>query len=343
MGDFFKRNRLRFLLCILALLIGVLLYAAMQSGQTTGVMGVVLSEILLIPGNMLIHHIAGDVNVVASLPPQAALILIVLATAFTNQTSYQTENDRLKEENAALKNKLLDYEDTKQQLTELEKFMGIKKEHADYVLSDPCSIIGYVTNDPFHSFIINKGSDDGIELQDPVVTAEGIVGIISNVSNTYSTVETICSPKLSIGAMSATGSDTGILEGEISLAADYQCRMIYLERDTKLQEGDLIKTSGTGGLFPQGYLIGSVDHLELMDSGLSKYAVLNPAVNFDALTSVMVILDYDGKGAETIPEDQTAVQTTVTAETTTLAETTTETTTTVTVLTTGTEAANGQN
>jgi rod shape-determining protein MreC len=119
--------------------------------------------------------------------------------------------------------------------------------------------------------------------------------------------------------------------------------MIYLERDTKLQEGDLIKTSGTGGLFPQGYLIGSVDHLELMDSGLSKYAVLNPAVNFDALTSVMVILDYDGKGAETIPEDQTAVQTTVTTETTTLAETTTETTTTVTVLTTETEAANGQN
>lgn len=324
MGDFFKRNRLRFLLCILALLIGVLLYAAMQGGQTTGVMGVVLNPLR---------------QVTQTVSEQAER----LVTAFTNQTSYQTENDRLKEENAALKNKLLDYEDTKQQLTELEKFMGIKKEHADYVLSDPCSIIGYVTNDPFHSFIINKGSDDGIELQDPVVTAEGIVGIISNVSNTYSTVETICSPKLSIGAMSATGSDTGILEGEISLAADYQCRMIYLERDTKLQEGDLIKTSGTGGLFPQGYLIGSVDHLELMDSGLSKYAVLNPAVNFDALTSVMVILDYDGKGAETIPEDQTAVQTTVTAGTTTLAETATETTTTITVLTTETEAANGQN
>lgn len=227
MGDFFKRNRLRFLLCILALLIGILLYAAMQGGQTTGVMGVVLNPLR---------------QVTQTVSEQAER----LVTAFTNQTSYQTENDRLKEENAALKNKLLDYEDTKQQLTELEKFMGIKKEHADYVLSDPCSIIGYVTNDPFHSFIINKGSDDGIELQDPVVTAEGIVGIISNVSNTYSTVETICSPKLSIGAMSATGSDTGILEGEISLAADYQCRMIYLERDTKLQEGDLIKNIRNG-------------------------------------------------------------------------------------------------
>lgn len=108
MGDFFKRNRLRFLLCILALLIGVLLYAAMQGGQTTGVMGVVLNPLR---------------QVTQTVSKQAER----LVTAFTNQTSYQTENDRLKEENAALKNKLLDYEDTKQQLTELEKFMGIKK------------------------------------------------------------------------------------------------------------------------------------------------------------------------------------------------------------------------
>ena len=52
-------------------------------GLCSGVMGVVLCLLLLIPGNMLIHHIAGDVNVVASLPPQAALILIVLATLLT--------------------------------------------------------------------------------------------------------------------------------------------------------------------------------------------------------------------------------------------------------------------
>lgn len=80
----------------------------MQSGQTTGVMGVVLNPLR---------------QVTQTVSKQAER----LVTAFTNQTSYQTENDRLKEENAALKNKLLDYEDTKQQLTELEKFMGIKK------------------------------------------------------------------------------------------------------------------------------------------------------------------------------------------------------------------------
>ena len=279
MGDFFKRNKFRFLLCILALLTGMLLYAATQNGQTTGVTGMILN-----PLRQVTHSISTQVDRFVS--------------SFTDATGYQKENETLKQENAALKKQLLDYEDTKQQLAELEKFMGIKEDHPDYTLSDPCTIIGYVTNDPFHSFIIDKGSEDGLSLQDPAVTAEGIVGIISEVSNTYATVETICSPNLSIGAMSATGSDTGIVEGEISLASDYQCRMIYLERDTKLEKDSLIKTSGTSGLFPQGYLIGTVERLELMDSGLSKYAVLKPSVDFSSLTNVMVILDYDGKDAE---------------------------------------------
>ncbi len=286
MGDFFKRNKFRFLLCILAILVGMLLYAATQNGQTTGVAGIILNPLR---------------QVTQSVSAQADRLF----SSFTNVTNYQKENDSLKEENAALKKQLLDYEDTKQQLAELEKFMGIKEDHPDYTLSDPCTIIGYVTNDPFHSFIIDKGSEDGLSLQDPVVTAEGVVGIISEVSNTYATVETICSPNLSIGAMSATGGDTGIVEGEISLANDYQCRIIYLERDTKLEKGSLIKTSGTGGLFPQGYLIGTVERLEMMESGLSKYAVLTPAVNFSALTNVMVILDYDGKDAETNTGKQT--------------------------------------
>lgn len=282
MGDFFKRNKLRILLCILAFLVGMMLYTITRDGHTdpaSGAAGTVL-------------------NPLRSISNSISVKMERFTKAFTNTTDYQTENETLKKENAALKNQLLDYEKTKQQLAELEEFMGIKEDNPDYVLSDPCTIIGYVTNDPFHSFLIDKGTDDGISLQDPVVTSEGIVGIVSEVSATYSTVQTICSPKLSVGAMSANGSDTSIVEGEISLAADYKCRMIYLDRDTKLKEGDLIKTSSAGGLFPQGFLIGTVESLEMMDSGLSKYAVLQPAVDFESLTSVIVILDYAGKEAE---------------------------------------------
>jgi rod shape-determining protein MreC len=216
--------------------------------------------------------------------------------SLTKGSQYQAEIEELKKENAQLKNELTDFEETKQQLAELQQFMGIKEENETHTYSEPCTIIGYVTNDPYHGFIINKGSDDGISLHDPVITGEGVVGIISTISPSSATVETILSPDLSIGAISADNKNTGIAEGEISLAASYKSRMIYLEKDTTLKQGDLITTSSASGLFPKGYLIGTVESIENMESGLSKYAVLVPAVDFESMTSVVAIIDYPGKG-----------------------------------------------
>ena len=128
-----------------------------------------------------------------------------------------------------------------------------------------------------------------------MVTSEGLVGIISEVSQHYSTVETICSPNLSIGAESSEKKESGIVEGDVTLTADYQCRMIYLEKETTLKEGALIVASNSVGIFPQGYLIGSVQSIEPMDSGLSYCAILKPSVDLASLTNVIVITDFAGK------------------------------------------------
>ena len=72
--------------------------------------------------------------------------------------------------------------------------------------------------------------------------------------------------------------------------------MIYLDRETKMKAGDLVTTSSASGIFPKGYLVGTVDSVEIMESGLSKYAVITPAVDFESMTSVVVITDYPGKG-----------------------------------------------
>lgn len=281
MGNFFKKNIVRIILCIVALLIGMMLYSVTQKGYTlptTGAIGTILNPI------------RNAVNTVSDKVSSSIKI-------FTDKKEYQDQNKLLKEENAELKNQLVEYEKTKQRLAELEDFMEIKQEHEDYKFSDPCTIIGYVTNDPFHGFIINKGSNNNISLYDPVVTSNGVVGIISELSETYSIVKTICSPELSVGAISANGKYSGIVEGEVLLSDEYMCRMIYLDKDTKLKSGDLITTSSAGNLFPPGYLIGTVKSLENMESGLSKYAVIEPAVDFKTLSSVIVITDYSGKEA----------------------------------------------
>ncbi len=278
MGDFFRRHRLRILICIIALLVGMMLYSVTQGGSSAGgIIGTILSPVQ---------------NAANGAAEGAESILAPL----TQGSRYQAEIEALKKENAALKNELTDFEETKQELLELQKFMGIKEENETHTYSEPCTIIGYVTNDPYHGFIINKGSDDGLSLHDPVITGEGVVGVIESVAPNSATVQTILSPDLSVGAISADNKYTGIVEGEIVLASEYKCRMIYLDRDTKLKAGDLITTSSASGLFPKGYLIGTVESVENMESGLSKYAVIKPAVDLQAMTSVVTIIDYPGKG-----------------------------------------------
>ncbi len=281
MGDFFRKHRFRILICVIALLIGIMLYSVTRSGKDYPGSGIV--NTFINPLRNISNSISDSTNSVIS--------------SFTDGSRYQSEIEELKKENTNLKKELTEFEETKQQLLELQQFMGIKEEHETHTYSAPCTIIGYVTNDPFHSFIIDKGEEDGISLNDPVVTGDGsIVGIISSLSSNSATVETILSPDLSIGAISADNKYTGILEGEIVLASEYKCRMIYLDKDTELKEGDLIITSSASGLFPKGYLVGTVDSIQTMDSGLSKYAVITPDTNFEAMTSVVAIIDYPGKG-----------------------------------------------
>ncbi len=281
MGGFFRSKKFRIILCILALLIGVMLYSVTQDGYTlptTGFIGKVLQPV---------RSVSNKISVTVEDTIQM----------FKDSKSYQDENAELKQRVAELEKQLVDYNETQEELEELERFMGIKEEHEDYVLSAPCTIIGYVENDPFHSFYIDQGSEDGLSLYDPVVTSEGLVGIISELSETYAMVETLCSPELSVGATSS-GTDvieSGIIEGDVTLTADYQCRMIYLDKETTLKEGDLIVTSNSVGIFPQGYLIGTVVALETTESGLSYSAVIQPAMDYENLTEVMVVTDFSGK------------------------------------------------
>ena len=164
------------------------------------------------------------------------------------------------------------------------------------MLSPPCRVLSYTANDPFCSFMIDKGSRDGISVGDPVVTSAGLVGAVSELSEKYCTVKTILSPELSVGIRVQNKGDTGILEGDIKYAADGLTQIIYLPKDTKIKPGDTIITTGTSGLFPAGYLVGTAGEAGAADSGISYYASVKPFADVRKLSSVMVVTDFEGKG-----------------------------------------------
>ncbi len=281
MSEFFKTFKFKLIICILALLAGFMLCSALSDGTPFS-------------GTEFINRITNPVKEYAS---SASGFVGEKLDALVNASEYKDENEKLRTEIAKLRQDLTDYENKKNELDELQKFIGIKEEHEDVVLSNPCTVISRTANDPYASFVIDRGSEDDISLYDPVVTSEGIVGIITEVAETYSTVETVLSPDIAIGAICRQTNDTGIVQGNIKYARDGKCEMIYIDRENRLEEGSIITTSGASGRFPKDFLIGSVEYTEADESGLSSYAVIKPYVDIQKVSSVMVITAFNGQEA----------------------------------------------
>lgn len=280
MRDFIKSTRFKILLAFLAFLIGIMIYAVTKGGYS--ISGASFIQTITKPfrsaSNSIGMKFEGNLDKV------------------TKADEYYEENKRLKVQIGELNKQLAEYDALKAEVEELRKFVSIKEEHEDYVLSVPCNVIGYTTNDPFKSFTIDKGKADGIMPNCPVATAEGLVGITVEVSENVTTVRTILSPDLSVAAVcSASLADTGIIEGDIIAAEEGCTKLSHVTTENNIKPGSMMITAGNSGLFPSDYPIGIVKEMEYDVSGLSMCSVIEPCADITRLTSVIVITDFTGK------------------------------------------------
>ena len=163
MNQFFKSFKFKVIVCITAFFLGIGLYSVTKNGKTP-------------EGSQLIGTVLNPVKRFSNVISDKVSLVIDL---FVNSEEYVEENRKLREQIADLNNRLIDYEDIKSENEDLRKFIGIKEENEDFVLSPPCTVISRMTNDPYGTFVIDRGSNDGIKLYDPVVTSEGLVGAVS--------------------------------------------------------------------------------------------------------------------------------------------------------------------
>ena len=280
MRDFFKSARFKILLAFLAFLVGIMIYSVTKGGYS-------------VSGESFINTITKPFRSVSN---GISVKIEKTLDKLSNADEYYEENQELKKQIGELNKQLAEYDALKEEVEELRKFVIIKEEHQDFQLSEPADVLGYVTNDPFRSFTIDKGSAEGIEPNCPVVTAEGLIGITVEVSEHVSTVRTILSPDLSVAAASSSSStDQGIIEGNILSAEEGNTRLIHVSTDNTLKKGDLVITAGSSGLFPKGYAVGTVKNVGFDSNGLSVCAEIEPCVDITRLTSVTVITDFSGK------------------------------------------------
>ena len=204
------------------------------------------------------------------------------------------ENEQLKEEVRQLRDQMVDYESIKNENQLYQKFLDIKEQNSDFEFC-PAMVIGRDANSQFGSFIIDKGSLQGVDKRDPVITSDGLIGVIEEVGLTYSRVITIYDPSLNIGAYISRTRDTGIVVGAVDLAQEGQCKMTYLPRDSGAAIGDMILTSG-GNIFPKGLKIGTIKEIRQEDHGVSLYAVVEPFASVNDAKDVFVITSFEGQG-----------------------------------------------
>lgn len=221
--------------------------------------------------------------------------------SFESASAYRRQIERMEQKLAEYENQLIDYNDTKHKLQSYEKMLQIKQENPDYMF-EPASVIGTDSADLFRSLILDKGSNDGISANDPVVYGSYVVGVVKKVHPSYCVVESVLSPELYISAMDSKTRETAYLTTTAEYSLEGYCMFTGLSRTTAVSPGGLILTSGIGGTYPKGLILGTVTEVGESKYELSSYAVVQPGTDIRELEDVFIITDFEGQGVEEIAE-----------------------------------------
>lgn len=218
----------------------------------------------------------------------------------------QKENEDLQKLVDELTRRQADYDELKNQNDLYRRFFSISDSNADYTL-EPATVIAHVPDDPSGSFIINIGQSQGITSGMPVITENGLVGIVGRVSERYCRVLTLMDPAVNIGVLDSTTRDTGILTGDAAMSEDNTARLTYLRLQSEAAAGDLILTSGYGEQIPQGLTVGYLSEVSLAATGLTLEGVIDLSARPENARQVFVITDFTvtQTPSEEVPPEET--------------------------------------
>ena len=198
------------------------------------------------------------------------------------------QNEMLKNEVVQLRQQNLQANEYAAENARLKELLNYKQYALQFDLT-AARVIGRDAATWTSVLIINRGSEDGIAKNMPVITEKGLVGLVTEVSSNASKVQLILDPRTSVGALVQRTESrvAGILKG--NLTDDTTPSMVNIPINSDIVEGDIIISSGFGGIYPKGLMLGTVKKLEDDGGGLLEVAYIEPAVDFQKLEDVMVI------------------------------------------------------
>lgn len=205
---------------------------------------------------------------------------------FQDINALKTENKKLQEENNKLKEELKSLEIIKAENATLRAYNNMKTQYTEYE-TVPAYIINRDISNLSDTMVINVGTDNGIQVNMPVITSEGLVGYTISVTDKTAKVKPIIDASSSTSSQISTSRESVVAHG--ILGSSTTLKLMYIPTDADLVLGDTIETSGMGGIYPKGIIIGKIIEIVESKNVTERTAIVETAVDFSKLETVLVI------------------------------------------------------
>lgn len=283
MKNFLKNLLTRSVGILVLILIGVMIYSAVSGGFST--IPETLAGIFVTPFQSFATAVSNGVS--------------GFFGQLTGSGELQERIEELEKENTELRNQMVDYDELKQTNDWYSEILGLHEENPEYTFAAG-RVIGREPSDYYGNFTISAGQNAGVSVNDPVVSTDGsLVGVVEEVGLTYSKVRTVLDPSVKAACQISRTGDTAYTNGStVDMARENDLRMTTLERSSGAAVGDYVITSGIGGVYPKGLLIGSVQEISNASDGMTLDAEVSLFAEIYDLKQVMVITYFAGQGGE---------------------------------------------
>lgn len=277
MKDFFRHNGI--LLLIIAVLIAVI----------TGVASLFLGGTA--------DPVAGVVGFITT-PVRNGINSVV--DWVEDRYDYSFKYDQLLEQNEQLKKRVAEMEEEIRQAKaaneeneRLRNLFPLSQKRRDFVF-EAATITAHGVSNWESTFTISKGENMGIAPQDCVVDEYGnLVGVVTKVGPNWATVTTLVDSDTDMGGLIGRTDTAAILEGDFAFMTQGLLKLTYIPENSEIIAGDEILTSGKGGVFPSGLVVGTVSEVHTDASGVGRYAIIQPDTDLEELRQIYVIKEFD--------------------------------------------------
>ena len=205
--------------------------------------------------------------------------------------SLEARNDYLQKRLTQMEDDVRTADALERENKRLRELCNLRDEHADYVFDD-AYIVSWDSSSWKNAFTIAKGTGDGLAEGMAVVTEYGqVVGLITEIGSNWATVTTVLDNSREISACVASSGNTGVVQGAYTYGYPNKLRLNYLPAETILRNNDQVVTTGSS-LYPKGLILGYIEDAGMDETGVAKYAIVQPAADFDTLEQVFIVTNY---------------------------------------------------